>query len=124
MPNTYSKLASLGQHGASASVQAKVLFKELIVRYANHRTTIKRLVLAALLASTINRIRGTINKSSKMKSATKDTKLKDKVEVGVQSAAELELPWAQSLMVFLTGRHGIFSKTEATIDNCHSWNPL
>ncbi|CAM0135483.1 unnamed protein product [Umbelopsis sp. WA50703] len=81
MPNTYSKLASLGQHGASASVQAKVLFKELIVRYANHRTTIKRLVLAALLASTINRIRGTINKSSKMKSATKDTKLKDKVEV-------------------------------------------
>jgi hypothetical protein len=124
MPNTYSKLASLGQHGASASAQAKVLFKELIVRYANHRTTIKRLVLAALLASTINRIRGTINKSSKMKSATKDTKLKDKVEVGVQSAAELELPWAQSLMVFLTGRHGIFSKTEATIDNCHSWNPL
>lgn len=89
MPNTYSKLASLGQHGASASTQAKFLFKELIVRYANHRTTIKRLVMAALLASTINRIRGTIKKSNKVSPAAKDKNKKDKVEVGVQSAAEL-----------------------------------
>ncbi|GAB5587063.1 ATP-binding cassette long-chain fatty acid transporter pxa2 [Umbelopsis nana] len=81
MPNTFSKLAVLGQHSATASAQAKLVFNELIVRYSKHRTAVKRLVLATLLASTINRIRNTVKKSKKAKSATKDAMLKDKVEV-------------------------------------------
>jgi len=86
MPNTFSKLAVLGQHRASASAQAKLLFNELIIRYSKHRTAVKRLVIAAMLASTINRIRTTIVKSKKAKPATKDTKLKDKIEVSLKSA--------------------------------------
>jgi hypothetical protein len=87
MPNIFSKLAMQGGPGTSASAQAKLILDELIVRYSKNRTTIKRIVIAALLASTFNQIRNAIKKTKRARPASKDPKLKDKVEVSTKSAS-------------------------------------
>jgi hypothetical protein len=87
MPNTFSKLVGQGGPGTSASAQAKMILDELIVRYSKNRTAIKRLVIAALLASTVNQIRNTIKKAKRARPASKDPKLKDKVEVSIIKSA-------------------------------------
>lgn len=87
MTNIFSKLAMQGGPGTSASAQAKLILDELIVRYSKNRTTIKRIVIAALLASTFNQIRNAIRKTKRARPASKDPKLKDKVEVSTKSAS-------------------------------------